>query len=184
MSAETGLNWNWTKQPPKVLWKVPLGNGFSSLTVVGERLFTMCQTGHADIVVLPEHPRTARNFGLTMPLLLTLTCKGRERDRVPRRRITPAKSIACSRRARRMCLTAEGKLALGKEHFLKDSGAPPPKNQFFYWGVSASPFVERDVVIVQPGGDKDNSVVAYHKDNGEIVWSTGSDPHRAMRLPS
>ena len=38
-----------------------------------------------------------------------------------------------------------------------------------------SPLVEGDLVIVQPGGTKDNSVAAYHKDTGKLVWTAGSD---------
>jgi outer membrane protein assembly factor BamB len=39
--------------------------------------------------------------------------------------------------------------------------------------VSYSPLVEGDLVIVQPGGKKDNSVAAFHKDTGKLVWTAG-----------
>jgi outer membrane protein assembly factor BamB len=58
----------------------------------------------------------------------------------------------------------------------KDTGAKNLAGQYFYWGVSMSPLVEGDLVIVQPGGTKDNSVAAYHKDTGKLVWTAGSDP--------
>src|SRR5262249_60881458 len=32
-----------------------------------------------------------------------------------------------------------------------------------------------DLVIVQPGGDKKNSVAAYHKDTGKLAWTAGDD---------
>src|SRR6516225_9527866 len=48
-STETGLSWDWDKTPPKALWKVPLGNGFSSLIIVGDRLYTMSQRGQRDV---------------------------------------------------------------------------------------------------------------------------------------
>src|SRR5579862_2656404 len=51
ISREIGLNFDWNARPPKVLWRVPLGNGFSSLTIVGERLYTMTQRGTRDLVV-------------------------------------------------------------------------------------------------------------------------------------
>ena len=51
ISSETGLNWEWKKRPPKVLWKVPLGSGYSSLAIVGDRIFTTAKRGERDRVV-------------------------------------------------------------------------------------------------------------------------------------
>jgi outer membrane protein assembly factor BamB len=51
VSTETGLNLDWKSRPPKVLWKIPLGNGFSSFAVVGDRLYTMTRRGQRDFVV-------------------------------------------------------------------------------------------------------------------------------------
>src|SRR5262245_7102660 len=51
VSAEKGLNWDWKGSPPKVLWKAPMGNGFSSLTIVGDRLFTQAKRGERDMVI-------------------------------------------------------------------------------------------------------------------------------------
>src|SRR5262249_41455755 len=75
-----------------------------------------------------------------------------------------------------LCLTADGKRVWQADTF-KDTRATNPEGTIFrYWGVSLSPLVEGDLVIVQPGGHQDNSVVAFHKDTGKIVWMAGSDP--------
>src|SRR5205823_9321399 len=76
-----------------------------------------------------------------------------------------------------VCVTAaEGKRVWSANQF-KDTGTTNPSNEFYYWGVSVSPLVEGDLVIVQPGGNKNNSVAAYHKDTGKLVWTAGNDPH-------
>src|SRR5262249_44549640 len=74
-----------------------------------------------------------------------------------------------------VCLTADGK-RLWERNIFQDTGAAEPAQKIFYWGVSFSPLVEGDFVIVQPGGDKDNSIAAFHKDTGKLVWHKGSDP--------
>src|SRR5436190_20742934 len=51
ISRETGINTDWQKAPPKVLWKVPLGAGFSSLCVVDDCIYTMCERGAQEIAV-------------------------------------------------------------------------------------------------------------------------------------
>jgi outer membrane protein assembly factor BamB len=76
------------------------------------------------------------------------------------------------------CLSAdEGKL-IWKADIFKDTGATNPHSPdtVYYWGLSLSPLVEGDLVIVQPGGNQKNSVVAYHKDSGKIIWGAGEDP--------
>src|SRR6516165_9150586 len=51
LSTESGLNLDWEKTPPKVLWKVPLGPAFSSMAVLDDRLITMAKKGERDHVV-------------------------------------------------------------------------------------------------------------------------------------
>ena len=44
------------------------------------------------------------------------------------------------------------------------------------WGMSGSPLVLDDLVVVSAGGKDGKSLVAYHKDTGERVWRGGSSP--------
>jgi outer membrane protein assembly factor BamB len=74
-----------------------------------------------------------------------------------------------------LCLTAEGKKLWQADTF-KDTGARNPTGAVYYWGVSMSPLVEGDLVIVQPGGKSNNSVAGYHKDTGKLLWMAGNDP--------
>ena len=41
ISRETGLLAQWPEKGPAELWRVPLGNGFSAVSVVGDRAFTL-----------------------------------------------------------------------------------------------------------------------------------------------
>ena len=44
------------------------------------------------------------------------------------------------------------------------------------WGISGSPLVLDDLVVVSAGGGAGKSLVAYHKDTGERIWRDGSSP--------
>jgi outer membrane protein assembly factor BamB len=44
------------------------------------------------------------------------------------------------------------------------------------WGVSTSPLIVDDFVIVQPGGRHESSIVAYNRSTGEPVWKSLDDP--------
>jgi outer membrane protein assembly factor BamB len=42
------------------------------------------------------------------------------------------------------------------------------------WGVSSSPLVEGDLLIVEVGGKENYAFVAFDKRSGEVVWSSGT----------
>ena len=66
-----------------------------------------------------------------------------------------------------VCVTLDKGEKVWKTNIFEAAKAKDHFQDFFYWGLAASPLVEGDVVIVQPGGDKDNSVVAFSKDSGK-----------------
>ena len=41
------------------------------------------------------------------------------------------------------------------------------------WGMSGSPLVLDDKVIVSPGGQNEQSLMAYHRETGDIIWGGG-----------
>src|SRR5207244_3654255 len=55
-----------------------------------------------------------------------------------------------------VCLAAADGKQLWAANQFTDTGAPNPITEFYYWGVAASPLVEGDLVIVQPGGKNNN----------------------------
>jgi outer membrane protein assembly factor BamB len=173
-SQEKGLNWDWKKQPPRTLWKVPLGSGFSSLTVVGERVFTLAKRGSRDIVVClsAQDGRELWSYDAA-PSYIDFQRQGAGPRSTPT--YHDGKLYCLFAAGELVCLTVEGKRVWEKNIF-RDSGAAPPPQKIFYWGVSFSPLVVDNLVIVQPGGSEDSSVVAFHKDTGQIAWKTGSDP--------
>ena len=42
------------------------------------------------------------------------------------------------------------------------------------WGVSSSPLVESDRLIVEVGGRENHAFVAFDKRDGEVVWNSGT----------
>ena len=49
VSTETGLHW--PKSKPKVQWRIPLGNGFSGISIAAGRVFTMFAAGGDEYAV-------------------------------------------------------------------------------------------------------------------------------------
>src|SRR5207248_18082 len=43
------------------------------------------------------------------------------------------------------------------------------------WGVSFSPLVDEKLVYTNPGGSNGNSLIAFDKGDGRLVWKAGDD---------
>ena len=51
ISVETGLTKTFGPQGPKTLWRIPIGAGFSAVSVVGDRLYTMHAEGGQEFAI-------------------------------------------------------------------------------------------------------------------------------------
>ena len=181
-STETNLNLDWKNQPPQVLWRVPLGNGFSSVAVIDHRLFTMVdRDGQQQVVCLDADTGKEIWSQPCAPSYLD----NQQQAQGPR--CTPTYD-----EGQLYCLTANGELACLKAEtgqivwqvdIFRQSGIPREKEAAdpagyttWYWGMAGSPLIDGNLEVVQPGGDQDNSVVAFEKKSGKLVWSVGNDP--------
>jgi outer membrane protein assembly factor BamB len=173
VSEEKGLNLDWDKKPPKTIWKVAVGSGYSSLAVRGDRLITTTKRGDRDIIVCLAAADGKELW--TADGAPTYTdrqghCKGpRGTPTIDRDRVH-----CLFGGGELVCVKVEDGAPLWKTNILTATGTTPRGDQY-YWGQSLSPLVEGELVIVQPGG-KGKSVVAFHRDTGKMVWGVGSDP--------
>ena len=52
VSSETGLSHDWTRKQPPLLWKTAgMGEGYSSVSIAGGRIFTMGDRGPDQVVI-------------------------------------------------------------------------------------------------------------------------------------
>jgi outer membrane protein assembly factor BamB len=174
MSAETGLNFDWKKTPPKVVWQVEGGSGLSSLAVTEGKVVTACERNKVGGVLCLD-AATGKEiwFREVGPAYIDKQRQGRG----PRATPTVAGGIVYA-----MMATGEVaalKLADGAEvwkvNVVTLAGVKDRSGEQFYWGQSASPLVEGDLVIVQPGGPRGNSIYALDRKNGKVAWKLGDD---------
>jgi outer membrane protein assembly factor BamB len=174
VSLETGLNTDWNAKRPAVAWKAPVGAGFSSVSIAGGRLYTMAKRGERDGAACLD-AATGREIWFRD---LVHSFLDRQRQG-PGPRSTPT-----FHQGRLYCLMAAGELfcldaADGREVWRVDllqAAGSRPRDDMYYWGQAGSPLVEADAVIVQPGGSRNNSLVALHRETGKSLWSAGNDP--------
>ncbi|MGV3533921.1 MAG: PQQ-binding-like beta-propeller repeat protein, partial [Chthoniobacteraceae bacterium] len=156
---------DWTASPPRLLWRAPVGTGYSGVAIAGARVLTLEQLGEQEAVVcrdlfsgktLWQHDDAARfvnSVGGIGPRTTPAVAGGR------------VFAVGATGHLRALDLET-GKL-LWQRDLLADAGAELPA-----WGVAGSPLVMGDLVIVNPGG-KGHSLAAYRADTGEPAWSGG-----------
>jgi len=179
VSPETALRTDWPPGGPRVLWKQVIGRGFSSVVVVGTRLFTT----EEETVVGPDGEATGTGHE-------AVVCRdvrsGAEvwRFHYPNDyserfgsgpRSTPAvdgdRVYAVGPTGIFHCLRADTGERLWRHDLMEEF-----HGRTMRYGVSFSPLVEGDLVYATPGGPDGNAVVAFDKVSGRVVWKALDDP--------
>lgn len=175
ISRETGLNTDWAAKKPKLLWSAPLGNGYSSVALVADRLYTMAKRDQRDVLVCLDSATGKEIWAQDgAPTFQDVQRQGAGPRSTPTYHL--GKLYCLMPRGDLLCLSAADGKELWRANMYQVSGAKEPFGEFRYFGVSISPLIEGDQVIVQPGGNKSNSVIALHKETGKLLWGAGDDP--------
>lgn len=163
VSKETGLLKSWPESGPPLAWKTTgLGAGFSSVAVMGDKVFTMGDVGKDCFL-----------FGIDR-------AKG---GKVWERKVGPAgggggfvgpRSTPATDGTHvyglgwsgdLVCATAKDGKEVWRKNFKSDF-----KGSSGGWSYSESPLIDGDRLVVTPGGPK-AAVVALNKKTGAVEWS-------------
>jgi len=167
ISPEATVLKSWPGGGPRVFWKVPLGEGFSQVVAVKDRLYALYGL-EEDEVAAALDARTGKQLWR-----VRLDHKYRS-DQGNGPRSTPLVDGDLV-----YVLSASGQLAALKtangqmvwRHDLQgEYGAGVPD-----WGISTSPLLEGNLLIVNVGGSNNRSVMAFDKATGKPVWSSQGD---------
>lgn len=155
---------DWKTTPPPQLWRHAVGPAWSSLIVVGDRLFTQEQRGPKETVVCYDSATGNELWAHADEVRFDEGVSG------PGPRATPTFAQGCiyslGGTGILNCLDAStGKLRWSRDINLDSHGQPP------MWGLSSSPLVTGQNVIVYGGGKAGKSLLAYRADSGELAWA-------------
>lgn len=158
------ISTNWNTQPPKLLWKIPVGPGWSSFAVAGRMLFTQDQRGPKETVVCYDAD-SGREIWKT-------EFDGRLDDPMggPGPRATPtlangALYVVGSTGTFLRLNPVTGEIVWKKE-LTKVAESKVPG-----WGFSSSPLVVGSVVVVYGGGAGEKGLLAFDTASGDLRWS-------------
>jgi outer membrane protein assembly factor BamB len=168
ISREAGFLKRWPAKGLVDVWRIDvLGAGFSSFAAVGERLYSMGQAGGRQFLA-------ALDAGSGKEIW-RLDCGSayQERQGGDGPRATPAAGAgrvhALGATGELVAAEAESGRLIWRVNVLEEFGA---KN--LEWGMSASPLLLRDLLVVAVGG-KGTGVVAFDAATGKVRWRSQSD---------
>ena len=176
VSSETDLLKTWPAEGPKVLWRVDLGDGYSGMSVAGDRLFTMYGRDGSELLV-------ALDAGTGKEVWRVVVDTDREDNQGGGPRSTPAvddgQVFALGARGKLVAVGARDGEVAWRHGLREEFGATVPR-----WGVSTSPLVEGGLLLVGAGGRSGESILALDKRTGEVRWTSYADkPGYSTPLP-
>jgi len=159
---------DWQAQPPVRLWLQPVGIGWSGFAVMGNRAVTQEQRGDNETINCYDVMTGVPLWSFAYPAHFQSTLAGEG----PRATPTLAGNRVYAQGSSGIlnCLDLETGKVIWSKDTMTDNQARVEE-----WGVSCSPLLVNDLVVVSPGGHDNRSLVAYRAANGEFVWGGGSD---------
>lgn len=163
------LRTDWNTRPPRLVWRHPVGAGWSSFAVSGPFLLTQEQRGESECVVCYELETGREIWSHADKAHFNEHPAGEGPRATPT--IHEGFVYTMGAMGRLNCLRLETGERVWFRDTLEENGAKNPE-----WGTAASPLVFGDLVVVNPGGPNGKAVVAYDRLLGKNVWSAGNDP--------
>ena len=162
------LSTNWDANPPKLLWRQPIGQGWSSFSVCGGHAFTQEQRGGDELVTCYDV--------LSGKLIWAHTNQTRfvewQGGDGPRATPTLVDGYAYAFGATGIldCLNATNGALVWSHGVLTEN-----KISNITWGTSSSPLVYDNKVVVSGGRSKGPALLAFERTTGKTLWQTGDE---------
>jgi outer membrane protein assembly factor BamB len=166
--AEVHLARDWSAQPPKLLWRQPIGAAWSSFAIVGHLGVTQEQRGTEELVTCYDIDTGKLQWAHATPVRFHEIAAGIGPRATPA--VDEGRVYALGALGNLHCLDGATGKPLWHHDILAETGGELPQ-----WGKSCSPLVYENLVIASAGGPKGKSLLAYDKSDGHLVWSAGDD---------
>ena len=169
-----GIELNWSASP-LLRWKVPSGEGHSSIITFGQSVITMEQDGQEELVIARSLDDGQTLWKHSLKTRWDDFMSGVGPRSTPT--LSDGKLYALYSDGSLVCLDA------GSGKPLWETKTVGINHEFPEWGLSCSPLIWKDLVIVTPGGEL-GAVQAYQADSGKTAWKSALHGEGVYLSPS
>src|SRR5579863_7788961 len=160
VSDEKNLLKQWPEGGPPLVWHGNgLGEGYSSMAIVGDRIYSMGDKGDSSYLTCSDRSNGKLQWEIKV---------GKQGGNYKGTRCTPTvdgdRVYALGQFGDFVCCDAATGVERWRKNFQKDFGG---RNGG--WNYTESPLVDGDKLVCTPGGN-DATMVALNKLTGEIIW--------------
>jgi outer membrane protein assembly factor BamB len=158
---------DWQAAPPQRVWRRRVGPAWSSVAVVGDRLYTQEQRGESEVVLCTEAATGREVWSHKDATRFFENVSGAGPRATPT--FSDGRVYALGASGTLNCLDAASGALQWSRDIAAESGAGVP-----LWGFCSSPLVRKGVVMVHAGGTGDKGLLAYDAASGKPAWSVAA----------
>jgi outer membrane protein assembly factor BamB len=164
-----GLKDTWPASGPRVVWKRPLGEGYSSPAVENGVLYTMYGKPRGEIVIAAD-AETGKTLWEQSDSMAFQSDAAQEMGNGPYSTplIVGDRLFTTGVAGRLQCLDKKTGKVLWTQQLLDDH-----QGSRLMYGYASSPIAFRDTVIVPVGG-RNKSIMAFSQADGKVAWAKNS----------
>jgi outer membrane protein assembly factor BamB len=164
-----GIKDTWPATGPRVVWKRPLGEGYSSPAVENGVLYVMYGKPREEVVMAADAETGKTLWEHTTPMTFQSDA-AREMGNGPYSTplVAGTRLFTTGVAGRLQCLDKKSGKVLWTEQLWDDHRG----TQMMY-GYASSPVAFRETVIVPVGG-RGRAIMAFHQADGKVAWSAGN----------
>ena len=166
---------DWEEHPPRKLWEMPIGAGWSGFSVVNGYAVTMEQRGDDELVTCLDVATGEVQWYHAVRTRHETVLGGVGPRGTPT--IHEGRVYALGATGILRCLDGETGEEIWSDNIQERLGLDPQSDRIgLPWGRSASPLIVGELVVVPWGGPGPGpyvSLAAYDRENGQVAWTGG-----------
>ena len=162
------LSDDWAARPPRLVWRRPIGAGWSGFAVARGLAVTQEQRGSRELIVAYNLADGTPRWSHGDEAHYESTIAGEGPRATPT--ISDGRVFTLGSTGLLNCLDLETGKAIWRRDIAADHNSPQPD-----FGRSSSPLVVDELIVISAGGSSGRSLVAYRRDTGEPAWHAGDD---------
>jgi outer membrane protein assembly factor BamB len=165
---EQPIRTNWPIKGLPLLWREPLGGGYSSFAVAEGRIYTMEQRRQKESVTAYDCETGRELWSNDWDAKFEEIVGGEGPRATPT--YDDGRIYVQGANGELRCVDAATGTLIWRHNIIVEN-----HSEILKYGISASPLIVGEKIITLPGGLLDASVVAYNKYSGAVIWHSLTD---------